>query len=274
MTVCFCDICACFRPFSLLSSRGTSSPTAGASDDPGCAACAVARRFPMLIWIASYPRSGNRFFRTVARVRYGLPERAKLAAPPETDPNYHILHSLAAVLATPQPVMVKTHELPDDDRHPAVYVLRDGRDAMVSYTHFALKVHDKLDPVAITPEQFRSRMRELLLEERSAYGSWGENVLAWSVRPATVLVRYEDMVRDPAGEVDRALAAIGCPAPRISAEVPTFGGMKQENAKLVRRGVPGSWKDEFPTELLPLFWQRNGDVMRNFGYTDGQLNAA
>src|SRR5262249_33673306 len=179
------------------------------------------------------------------RVRYGLPERAKLAAPPETDPNFHILHSLEAVLATAQPVMVKTHEMPDEDRHPAIYVLRDGRDAMVSYTHFALKVHDKVDPVAITPELFRSRRRELLLEERSTYGSWSESVLAWGVRPGTVLVRYEDMVRDPAGEVDRALTAIAYPAARTSDEVPTFESMKQENAKLVRRGVPGSWKDEF-----------------------------
>lgn len=228
----------------------------------------------MLIWVASYPRSGNRFFRSVARCRYGLPERAKLTAPPETDPDYAILHSLDAVIASSRPVMVKTHEMPEPDHFPAVYLLRDGRDAMVSYTHFALRVHDKLEPEAITPERFRLRLRDLLLEQRSTYGSWGQNVLAWTARPGTVMVRYEDLVRDPGGEVDRALAAIGCPAPRISDAVPSFEAMKQENPKLVRRGVPGSWKDEFPADLLPLFWEKNGDVMRRFGYTDGEARAA
>ncbi len=228
----------------------------------------------MLIWIASYPRSGNRFFRWIARFRYGLPERAKLAGPPETDPNYPLLSSLENVIASPYPVMVKTHEPPDADTFPAVYVLRDGRDAMVSYTHFALTMVRQTPAEAITPELFKTTMRELLLEERSTYGSWAENVLAWAVRPGVVLVRYEGLVLDSGGVVDRALAAVGCPAKRISDGVPSFDSMKREDAKLVRRGKPGSWRDEFPPELLPLFWQRNGDVMRRFGYTDGEMKAA
>ena len=81
-------------------------------------------------------------------------------------------------------------------------------------------------------------------------------------------------VLDPGGVVDRALAAIRCPAKRISDGVPTFDNMKKEDAKLVRRGKPGSWRDEFPPELLPLFWKRNGDAMRRFGYIDGEMPAA
>jgi hypothetical protein len=228
----------------------------------------------MLIWIASYPRSGNRFFRWVARFRYGLPERAKLVGPPETDPNYTLLSSIQNVIASPEPVMVKTHEFPDPDAFPAVYVLRDGRDAMVSYTHFVLTIVKPAATGAITPELFRSTLHDLLQEDRSVYGSWAENVLAWSKRPGVVVVRYEDMVLDAGGVVDRALGVIRCPAKRISDGVPTFDSMKKEDAKLVRRGKPGSWRDEFPPELLPLFWKRNGDVMRLFGYTDDELNAA
>jgi hypothetical protein len=228
----------------------------------------------MLIWIASYPRSGNRFFRWVTRHRYGLPERAKLAGPPETDPNYPLLRDLETVIASPVPVMVKTHEPPDADSFPAVYVLRDGRDAMVSYTHFVLTIIRQTPPGEVTPELFNNTLRDLLLEEQSPYGSWGQNVLAWTARPNTVLVRYEDMVGDPGGCVDRALATVRCPARRVSAGVPTFDSMKKEDGKLVRRGQPGSWKDEFPAEWLPEFWKRNGDVMRRFGYTDGDAKAA
>jgi hypothetical protein len=228
----------------------------------------------MLFWIASYPRSGNRFFRWVARHRYGLPERAKLAGPPATDPNYPLLRSLETVIASPRPVMVKTHEFPDADNFPAIYVLRDGRDAMVSYTHFVLTVEKPTPPEEVTPELFHDTMRDLLLEDRSPYGSWSENVLAWTSRPNTVVVRYEDLVRDSGRVVDRALSVAGCPATRISAGVPTFDTMKQEDAKLVRRGQPGSWRDEFPPDLLPLFWERNGAAMWRLGYTDDALQVA
>ncbi len=227
----------------------------------------------MLIWIASYPRSGNRFFRWVTRFRYGLPERAKHTGPPETDPNYPLLRSLDTVIASPQPVMVKTHEPPDADTFPAIYVLRDGRDAMVSYAHFVLTMV-KPPEGGVTPELFRNTLRDLLLEERSPYGSWAENVLAWAARPGVVVVRFEDMVLDPGGVVDRALAAVRCPAKRTSDGVPTFDGMKKEDAKLVRRGQPGSWRDEFPSDLLPLFWNRNRVAMEQFGYAGGDARAA
>jgi hypothetical protein len=228
----------------------------------------------MLIWLASYPRSGNRFFRAVAHARYGLPDRTKAAPPPATDPNYRFLRTLEVLAAAPEPALVKTHDLPDADRNPAVYLLRDGRDSMVSYAHFALEVIDGLDAAAVTPKMFEAKLRELLLQQGSAYGTWGENARAWAARPGTVVVRYEDMLRDPGGEVDRALAAVGCPAPRVSDRVPTFEAMRKQSAKHVRRGVAGSWKDEFPPGLLPLFWQRNGDAMRQFGYTDGEVRAA
>jgi hypothetical protein len=228
----------------------------------------------MLLWIASYPRSGNRFFRWVTRHRYGLPERTKYAAPPETDPTFPRVKSMEHVIASAEPVMVKTHERPDADSFPAIYILRDGRDAMVSYTHFALTITKQMPKEAVTPELFHATLRDLLLEERGPYGSWSENVLAWEQRPATVMVRYEDMVVDPAREVDRSLAAAGCRVPLIADGVPSFDSMKKEDSRLVRRGQPGSWKDEFPRDLLPLFWQRNRDAMIRFGYTDGDAKAA
>ncbi len=223
----------------------------------------------MLYWAASYPRSGNRFFRTIAKHRYGIPGRAKHTAPPETNPDYPLLCSLENVIASPQPVLVKTHEPPEADSFPAVYLLRDGRDVMVSYTHFVLTIV-KPPQGGVTPGLFHDTLRDLLLEERSPYMTWAKNALAWTSRPGVVVVRYEDLVRDPGGVVDRTMAKLGCPAKRIRDSVPTFEEMKKENPRLVRRGQPGSWRDEFPPDLLPLFWERNGDAMRHFGYDRGE----
>ncbi len=228
----------------------------------------------MLIWLASYPRSGNRFFRAVATTRFHMPQRTKHLDPPETDPHYELVRSLDVLAASPRPALVKTHEFPDADTHPAIYLLRDGRDAMVSYAHFALVIDEKRDPAEVTPAMFHDKLRNMLLAKDATYGSWAENVTAWAKRPGTVLVRYEDLVRDPGVTVDAALAAAGCPTPRVCDEVPTFEQMKKVNTKIVRRGVVGSWKDEFPSDLIPLFWERNGEVMRAMGYNDAAQSAA
>lgn len=228
----------------------------------------------MLIWLASYPRSGNRFFRTICQHCYNLAARDRDLPPRLEDPHYELVRTLDTVIASPRPALVKTHDLPGADAHPSIYLLRDGRDALVSYAHFALVIGGKLAPEAVTPEAFHVSLRNLLLEERSPFGSWADNVRAWTARPNTAVVRYEHLVRDPGGEVERALAAVGCRLQRVSDDLPTFESMKKVNGKLVRRGVVGSWKDEFPADLLPLFWKRNGDVMRACGYADRQTSAA
>jgi hypothetical protein len=183
------------------------------------------------------------------------------------------MQNLEQCAAIPEPVLVKTHELPGSDTFAAIYLLRDGRDSLVSYTHFALTIENPVPPEKRTPQLFRSTLHNLLVEERSAYGTWSENVLSWTRRAGVVVVRYEDLVRDPGGVADRALAAANIPCSRVSDAVPTFERMKKERPQHVRRGQTGSWRDEFPPDLLPLFWKRNGEVMRRFGYTDGELRA-
>lgn len=220
----------------------------------------------MLYWLASYPRSGNSFFRRIVEQCYGLVTWDKYIVPSETDPNYPLLRSLETIITSPQPVLVKTHEPPGDDNFPAVYLLRDGRDALVSYTHFVLTL-DKPPKGEITPVLFHNTLRDLLLEERSPFRSWAENVLAWTSRPGVVVVRYEELVQNPGPVVERALRAIGCPTKRIKDEIPTFEQLKKKNPLIFRRGLPGCWRDEFPPDLLPLFWERNGYAMERFGYS-------
>jgi sulfotransferase family protein len=228
----------------------------------------------MLIWIASYPRSGNRYFRMICAKRYDMPQRDKYIPPKMDHPHYEQVISLDAIVASEKPALVKTHDLPQTDTHQAIYLLRDGRDALVSYAHYALVVFRNVEPEAITPSMFHETLRNLILDDRSEFGSWSQNVSAWTRRPNTVVVRYEDVVRDPAGTTDRALAAAGCQLPRVCDELPTFESMKQKNSKVVRRGVIGSWRDEFPADLLPLFWKRHGATMQECGYSDHRSNAA
>jgi hypothetical protein len=52
------------------------------------------------------------------------------------------------------------------------------------------------------------------------------------------------------------------------ANAPRFEELRARSAKpgLLRRGVAGSWRDEFPPQMLDEFWRRHGDQMRELGY--------
>ena len=82
-----------------------------------------------MIWLASFPRSGNTFFRIILYEVYGI-ESSAFHRDPNRKLNLHYDR---------YPV-VKTHLLPnqlipDDSNIPAVYLVRDGRDALVSMAH-------------------------------------------------------------------------------------------------------------------------------------------
>jgi hypothetical protein len=77
---------------------------------------------------------------------------------------------------------VKTHGLPTDDA-PAIYVVRDGRAAIVSYSHWHADNFDH-----------RPNYQELIRGDVWP-GSWTDHVLAWITgrRKRTLLLRYEDL---------------------------------------------------------------------------------
>jgi hypothetical protein len=221
----------------------------------------------MQFLLASYPRSGNTFFRVVLSHRYGLAVHTDRPPPAEWGKI-----GLAPAAGT-GPLFYKTHSLPNpDDRRPAVYLVRDGRDALVSYAHFTLAYGQAAGPA--TPERFRAALRDLILEANSAYGTWAQNADAWAARPATAVVRYEDLVADPCGQADRAAAAIGLDARPVSDHIPAFGELKEADGTFFRRGVAGGWRDEFPPDLLDLFWQKNGPTMLRHGYPHHASKAA
>src|SRR3954468_8987783 len=105
----------------------------------------------MLVWLASYPRSGNTLLRTIFRNAFGISTysvynenearvfdaqgggvtemvgHANLGSSPEA--------FLDQARRSEAPVLVKTHDRPVDAER-AIYVVRDGRAACVSYWHF------------------------------------------------------------------------------------------------------------------------------------------
>jgi hypothetical protein len=203
----------------------------------------------------------------------------ELEVGPDDDP-------LPALRVCRQPVFLKTHALPDRihrmprrkdeepgiqcppeewEDSPAFYMVRDGRDAIVSFAHYLREV------------RVRPRLQEMSFEEVIAtlvrrdmpYGGWSGNVGAWRRRPGpTAIVRFEELIEDPVKAISAAASALGVELSEPRREPPSFEELRDRSRtpKLLRRGQAGSWRTEFPPDLLDEFWRRHGEEMHVLGY--------
>lgn len=240
----------------------------------------------VIVWVASYPRSGNHLFLLTLRDRFGvdalgviveedlrlgrppgLPERPPKMAPWQLPPGFRGLLGpdlLNAVRERPEPYFIKTHRLAEaPDRAPAVYIVRDGRDALVSHAHFV----EARDAPRFRGQPFRRRLADLIDPGIRAYGTWSRNVRAWRDRTgATEIVRYEDLVADPTAEVSRVCDRLGIPLTAGRGSVTPFAELQADNPIVYRRGVVGAWRDEMPPDLERRFWGIHGAEMKALGY--------
>lgn len=112
-------------------------------------------------------------------------------------------------------------------------------------------------------------VKGLIQSSGGDFGSWTENVVAWRSRPAkTGLVRYEDLVADPQGEVSRVLnelGILGC-GRGAAAVVPDFAELNRRWPQCFRQGRSGAWKSVMTPRLERLFWKYHRQGMETLGY--------
>lgn len=232
-----------------------------------------------MIWLASYPRSGNTFVRNILHDVYGM-----------TSGEYHIIEGVPFEQNYAEHPFVKTHLLPweinpEDPGIKAIYLVRDGRDSIVSMAH------QRKDIIAPDSDLFENMKAAILAEKGSFFGGWSKNVNGWITR-SDLIIRYEDLIKDPIGQIERLREIVDLPAP-IHEKLPSFKSSKEGQAaygtrkewgyseedakklasKIFRKGRSGSWMEEMPEELHELFWSLHGETMGRLGYTrDGSLS--
>jgi len=226
-----------------------------------------------MIWLASFPRSGNTFFRNILFEVYGLESSTF-----HDDADYYLDDKYDSF-----PV-VKTHMLPSQlipvsSDLPAVYIIRDGRDALCSIAH-----HRK-DIVAPGSDYYENLKAAIIAEKGTFFGGWSENVNRWLER-ADMVIRYEDLLSDPIGQAERLRKITNIPQPNPD-KLPSFQDLKfgipkygsgrdrpitEEEKKALaeknfRKGKAGGWKEEMPADMQDLFWSMHGETMESLGYT-------
>ncbi|MBX3063938.1 MAG: sulfotransferase domain-containing protein [Anaerolineae bacterium] len=230
----------------------------------------------MILWLASYPRSGNTFFRTLLKHVYDinsltiydqLPQTTWTAAPEYFTMHPHKIPTFEDMVAADEWYVMKTHDLPKED-HPAIYIVRDGRDALISHAHFVLEYDWKL-PLEERQARYYDTLR-MLIETDVSFGGWGKNVLAWTLRQTpTIVVKFEQLIINPFETLAAALTEIGYQPPEArSSDTPlNFEHLHKLNPQFFRKGRVGAWREEMPTDLQELFWQRHGAVMDKMTYS-------
>lgn len=230
----------------------------------------------MIVWVASYPRSGNTFLRIVLSHMYGVSTRELYRKKLPTDnPNvskeiaewvgFEEWESLDELRMAPEPAFLKTHELSSDDS-PALYVVRDGRDTMVSYAHFIL-TYEKKVPAEEYAQAYRKVIRQVIADE-GYFGGWSKHVESWTKRKGpTAVIKYSDLIKSPQETTRSAIAQLGLSLEENKEVViPTFGELKQAVPAFFRSGKVGSHEQEMNEADRSLFWKHHGATMTAHGF--------
>lgn len=207
-----------------------------------------------LVWLASYPRSGNTYLRTVLWHCFGLRSASvyanDLGGNRELEQYVgHIEHSpdMEQQMLESGIPLLKTHEHAKDNG-TAIYIVRDGRAASVSLWKYL-------------NEEIPLRS---VIDGQHIFGKWSDHVLSWHPwdRPGTLLLKYEQL-RD---NLPAALESIGNFLNRenVTTEIPDRNMIAAIDGRWVRKNT--DWKTEITGEDLERFYELNSQVLEKCGY--------
>lgn len=273
-------------------------------------------------WLASYPKSGNTWVRLAldSLARNGAPpdfavhtrfipiaanrpvlddlldvESSDLTAT-EAEALRPRLYEAEAQAAT-APLLRKVHDawnltaageplFPPAVTLGTVCIVRDPRDVAVSLADHLGKTPDEAIALMADPEATlarHGRRGKTQLPQRLL--TWSAHVESWLDAPGMpppLVLRYEDMVADPAGsllrvarhldwtttpeESERAAAATRFDALRAAEERHGFRERSLKAARFFRRGVAGGWRDTLAPAQAARIERAHAAVMARLGY--------
>ncbi len=251
------------------------------------------RVYPDDTFLVSYPRSGNTWTRFLVANLIRPAEPATFANIERLIPDCEA-HSSRYIKSIPRPRIIKSHEYFDHRYRRVVYIVRDPRDVALSYYNFQRKYRQIADDYPLA--QYVSDFVAGRLGSAD-WGTWGEHVGSWLVRegrPGFLLLRYEDMICDPARQLVKIASFFDIePSPQLLAsaierssaqrmrELERTQSSEWVATKDKRPDIPfvgtassGGWKTILSSESVAEIESAWGPLMVRLGYELTQTHGA
>jgi hypothetical protein len=194
--------------------------------------------------------------------------------------------------------VVQNHWKYTPDLKRNFYLVRDGRDSMVSFYFMRMndirrqrdvadarfkRTYDRLFGPGYDPNDVRRHLPKFIEHEmehpRGSRLSWTQHVEQWwdPDHPERACLKYEELLQDGVGTLARCFEKLtGEPADRerLAYTVERFSfenmtGRKRgqaDNAAFLRKGIAGDWVNHFSPEAEQVFMHYAGSTLRQLGY--------
>lgn len=272
-----------------------------------------------IVWLASYPKSGNTWMRVflanyLLNTRAPLPinEVRRLGTGDSIGGAYHAVAGrtldlsrvvevlqyrpkvLRAIVANNADVnFVKTHNarvttygvemIPAALTRASIYIMRNPLDMVLSYArHYGMSHADAVG--RITHPDNANLPTETSVAD--FLGTWDGHVRSWVKKApwAQLVLRYEDMLDDPATQFSRALRLIGVPVEperlerairfasfdELSRQEAATGFIEkpEQSEKFFGKGRKDQWKTDLDPALADIIRDKMGATMKRYGYLE------
>lgn len=226
----------------------------------------------MIVWMASWPRCGSTLFRIALHTYTGLPTYS-YANDPLLNRRRSVqqavgqrrlptsLMSMGPYHKAPRYYFIKVHlhhahvkKIGSDI--PAVLIVRDVRDAVVSLAHYTTWRRGR---------KFAPELARIITNE-----GWKYFVGGW-LEATDVIVRYEDLLTAPQETLLQAFRGLELDI-RLGehAKMPTFQALHSHLPAFFRKGKTGGWRTELTDKQEAQIWEANREMMERLGYERGR----
>ena len=211
------------------------------------------------ILLASYPRSGNTFLRTLLWNNFGFKSGSVYKNDLGGNKNLenfvgHIEHENGHIyFPSDQPIFLKTHALDIYPGEKTIYVVRNGLDALRSLLKFYS------DEIIESPEYSKKISKGELF-----FKDWASHLQSWVPwrRQHTLFLRYEEMASDPLDTILKLSEFLNVKP--INTVIPERDTISNVDGKWVRKATEN--QDKVPEHLKENFMKQNSDMMKFLGY--------